>query len=242
MGQALYRGNTTVNGVSGVHYISADLADVSVRSIESSVYASAYPGINGTFFSGATLVGIAAKQGGVQVAPNGASNANATYDRSTLVSYNYGGANCGVSLLKRISEFPYGLSSINWAIGGIGLYLNDTFSGDTEEKRRQAYIDKCVAVEHAQSVNSFTDSAKINRTAIGYKNSTKKVVMLYLQSGSAWDCRNVLKALGCDTGILLDSGTSSQMKAKDSSFNVIKVNSKTNSVYSMVAVEPSSWA
>jgi hypothetical protein len=66
--------------------------------------------------------------------------------------------------------------------------------------------------------------------------------MLYLESGSPWDCINVLKSLGCDTGILLDSGTSSQMKAKDSNFSAIPVNSKTNPVYSMVAVEPSSWA
>lgn len=237
MGQAIYRGNVTAGGINGVHYISADLADVSVRSISGSVYASSYSGINGTFFSGSTLVGIATKQGGVQVAPSGANNANAAYSRSTLVCYNYGGATCAVSALKRITEFPYGLSSINWAIGGIGLYLSDTFPGDTEAKQRQAYIDKCVAFEHAQSVNSFENSAKINRTAIGFNFSTKKVTMLYLQSGSAWDCRKVLKALGCDTGILLDSGTSSQMKA-----NTTKVNSKTNSVYSMVAVVPSSWA
>lgn len=43
MGQALYR---TIAGVSGVHYISADLADVSVP-ITGSVYSSAYPGIGG---------------------------------------------------------------------------------------------------------------------------------------------------------------------------------------------------
>ncbi|MCM3128865.1 hypothetical protein ACFQ3J_09560 [Paenibacillus provencensis] len=236
MGQALYRGNTTVNGVSGVHYISADLADVSVRSISGSVYSSAYPGINGTFFSGTTLVGIATKEDGVAVRANGASNANGAYTRSTMVSYNSGSSpTCAVALLSRISDFPYGTSIINWAIGGIGLYLNDSFANE------QAYIDKCVDVEHANSVNSFTNSGKINRTAIGYKSSNNKIVMLYLQSGSAWDCRNVLKALGCGFGVLLDSGTSSQMKAKDSSFNAIHVNSKTNSVYSMVALAPSSW-
>ncbi|WP_366291718.1 hypothetical protein [Paenibacillus sp. AN1007] len=236
MGQAVYRGNVTAGGVSGVHYITADLADVSVQSIPGSVYASSYSGINGTFFSGSTLVGIAAKQGGVQVRDSGASNNYGLYSRSTLVSYNYGGSTCGVALLNAIKDFHYGLSSINWAIGGIGLYLSDTFSG-TEAQQRQAYIDKCVAVEHAQSVNSFENSAKINRTAIGFNYSTKKVTMLYLKSGSAWDCRKVLKALGCDNGILLDSGTSSQMKA-----NTTKVNTKTNSVYSMVAVQPSSWA
>lgn len=66
--------------------------------------------------------------------------------------------------------------------------------------------------------------------------------MGYISSAEAYEVRGVLIALGCTEGVMLDSGSSSQIKGKTSASNTPINVGATVGVYNMVATSPSSWA
>lgn len=108
---------------------------------------------------------------------------------------------------------------------------------------KDAYYAKVTAEESPGGIGSFGSGSKRERTFIGYKPSNQRVIMGYIRYAEAYEVRGVLIALGCTEGVMLDSGSSSQIKGKTSAtikpFNEGNV---TEPVYNMVAAIPSSWA
>lgn len=122
MAQASYVQNATLGGVSGVYYISADVRDVSVKSIATTVANSIYSGVNGTFFNNANeLLGIAVGPNGAAVKAGGARTPKG-YKRGTLFCYNAENVasqiTCSEHVVTEVTEYPGQRAWINWAIGG----------------------------------------------------------------------------------------------------------------------------
>ncbi|WP_190944969.1 phosphodiester glycosidase family protein [Paenibacillus sp. UASWS1643] len=239
MAQASFVQNTTVGGVSGVYYISADVRDVSVKSIGGNLANSSYSGVNGTFFNNANeLLGIAVGPNGVAV-KNGGERTPKRFKRGTLFCYNAEAQasqiTCSEHVVTEVTEYPGQRSWINWAIGGLSLHVRRNLG-------KEAYYAKVNAEESPSGIGSFGSGVKRARTFIGYKPSNQRVIMGYIRSAEAYEVRGVLIALGCTEGVMLDSGSSSQIKGKTSASNTPINVGATVGVYNMVAATPSSWA
>lgn len=75
---------------TSVYYISADVRDVSVKSISGNLANSSYSSVNGTFFNNANeSLGIAVGPSGVAV-KNGGERTAKGFKRETLFCYNAG--------------------------------------------------------------------------------------------------------------------------------------------------------
>lgn len=123
------------------------------------------------------------------------------------------------------------LAWVDWAIGGLSLYLND--STITSES---LLTTKLVNVEHGQSVNGVSPASNADRAAVGYKNG--KVVLAIIKNAKPWDVRNIMVSLGCYDAVLLDGSTAAQIRAKNSSGTVVTTGGPRN-IYSIVTVDPS---
>ncbi|MHB0862673.1 phosphodiester glycosidase family protein [Paenibacillus sp. SEL3] len=240
MGQATFNEPLKIAGLYDVSYISADVRDVSVQSISGNVRTSPYPGVNGTFFNGTTgeLLGIAVGRQGNPVRTGGHKTPKG-YRRGTFFCYNPEDSTADITCSSHVVEFPNeypGLTRwINWAIGGLSLHL------DLDLNSRR-YYSMVRDEEHTDSIGSFGPGQARPRTLIGYKPSNKRVVLAYVANAEVFDARGVLRELGCTTGVMLDSGSSSQIKAKPSDRSQPVNLGSANLVYNMVAVNPSSWA
>lgn len=98
------------------------------------------------------------------------------------------------------------------------------------------------AEESPGGIGSLGPGIRRPRTFIGYKPSNQRVIMGYIRSAEAYVVRGVLIALGCTEGVMLNSGSSSQIKGKTSASNTPINVGATMGVYNMVAATPSSWA
>ena len=251
MAQATFVQNATLAKRSGIAYISADVKDVSVKAITGSVANSSYSGINGTFFEkgSGVLLGMAVGKSGLPVKQDGSGARNGhpidderTRKRGTFFCYNPEGDSTGITCNEQVVTYPSGSTLIkpiwiNWAIGGLSLFLNQNLTPD-------AYYKKVDDVEQPGSIGYFgiAESNRRSRSVIGYKPSNKRIILAYIPNALPHECRNVLATLGCTAGVMLDSGSSSQIKGKVAgSASAINIGSSV-SVYNMVAVTPTSWA
>ncbi|KFN11578.1 hypothetical protein [Paenibacillus macerans] len=240
MAQATFVDGTKFSGIAGtVYYISADVRDVSVKSIAGTVKDSSYSGVNGTFFnSDGSLLGIALGPDGVAVRAGGDKTPKG-YSRGTLFCYDPedepDNVTCSAHVVTKPSEYPGKTGWIRWAIGGLSLHLRSNFSSS------DAYYDKLNSEESTSNIGDPSSSRE--RTFIGYKPSNKRIVMGILLDGEAWEVRTILKNLGCTEGVMLDSESSTSMKGKKGSSNTAITRGNTGTrVYNMVAVTPTSWA
>lgn len=200
-------------------------------------------GINGTFYSGSSVLQIAATSGGTAIAPGGTHN---TYKRKTLVCYNVPGSSIPTVGLFHISDLSElsGLT-INWAIGGVGYYLDQTFAS---EKDFLTYVNTQETTSGVSGFNSL--GFNCYHTAIGYRSADQKVIMLTTSSNSsAWAVRSILKDyIGCNDAIYLDSNPSTEFRAKTSGGSIIQfplnssgIPDNKNATVSYVTVNPTSW-
>lgn len=192
---------------------------VTVSSLgNSSVYTSSLQGVNGTFYSSAEVLGIAIANG-VSVRPSegGLKNGSSNVDRDRSTMYCTTSGTIGVSQVVNASSLPGGVSNLEWAIGGLGLYLNQSLS-------KSQYDDK-LADEGVSGVGGVND--KRPRTMIGYSSSnpfgeiTFAVVMDFNDPTNAfkgitfYDGRLIMSELGCSVGIHLDGGSSTSIRFID---------------------------
>ena len=217
-----------------VHYIEADLDAINVEDIGGTVLTSSTKfGINGTFFSSTgTVVGIATTAYGTEVRSDGERHANG-YTRGTIVCYRPGnGATKAVS--RYVINHVTGAAPsdwIEWAIGGLSLYINDsTITTET------ALTNKLVSDEHGQSVNGVSPPYDADRAAIGYKPG--KIVLAIIKSAKPFTCRTIMQSLGCTDAVLLDGSTAAQMRAKTATGNIVTVGGD-RSIYSVITVNSS---
>lgn len=237
MAEAKYY-TSTIEGKT-VHYIAADPAAINVEDLGGAVLTSSNStkfGINGTFFDDKQkkVFGIACTTYGHSVRDYGSS---AVYKRGTMVCLQPTGQSTyslGVYQLLNIADLPnnYGIipSWIKWAISGLGLYLNDS-NITTEAKLTTKLVDD----EHGQSVNGVSPASNADRAAIGYKSSTKKVILANIKSAKPWDVRKVMKYLNCDSAVMLDGSNATQLRAKKADQTVV-TNGSGRNIYSIVTV------
>ncbi|GIP60789.1 phosphodiester glycosidase family protein [Paenibacillus woosongensis] len=231
-----------------VHTIKADLASISVVDIGAkSVNDQAYFGVNGTFFSGSSLLGIA-MQGGSAVRTGGTRSGqacNVKTKRGTMFCYN-SGKSVTTGVVDYASEAN--LSNVKWAIGGYSLFPNLSYSTDNDYYKAihgTDSPDNCnAAKEGTQNAYRFGPMSKTQRTAIGWDGS--KIWLAVFQSENAWGVRQFMIDRGCNTAIMLDGGGSSQIKyAVIRNGNPVPTNydpsGVNRSVYSMVRVAAEEW-
>ncbi|WP_046216251.1 phosphodiester glycosidase family protein [Paenibacillus wulumuqiensis] len=235
---------------SVVHAIKTDLAAISIVDIGAkAVVDQAYFGVNGTFFSGSALTGIA-MQNGVAVRTGGnrtgqACNGIAT-KRGTIFCYG-GGSSVTTGVVDYASEAN--LSNVKWAIGGYSLFPNvaygsiDKYYADINGNGDAT--DCSNAVAETQNAFRFAPRSKNERTAIGWDGS--KIWLVAFDSADAWTVRKFMIARGCNLAVMLDGGSSTQMKyAVIRNGNPVATNYNPSGgiprqVFSMVRVSATEW-
>lgn len=262
---------TTQNGKE-VRYIIADLDCVSVASISGSVLNSNMYGINGTFFYGSSLLGVAVNNNAA-VRTGGDQSANSSHGPGQTtkrgVLYHFDPAVNGsfikthvVDTYKDATDYSGNSvgatsSNVKWAIGGYSLHLAKSYTG-TASQQETAYINDITG--HPEYANSWAGKTNFDgRSAIGYgalgpSGSRRTIVLATFKNASVWEVRQFMKGLGCSMGVHLDGGGSSQLRYQRrinlSSTSGYMANegwepdpdTTTRSVYSMVRVNPTSWA
>lgn len=237
---AKYR-TTQLEGQS-VSYIEADLEAVTVQNVGSnSVKTSGKFGTNGTFLDrkSGEVYGIACASKGVAVRPNGTLHAKG-YKRGTMVCFNTPGGTRSISvpIINAIKDAGYPLDWINWAIGGMSLHCDRS----TFDNNETAFTKEVVSVENANGINGVSPAYKANRTAIGYKQSTRKIILVAAANATPFQMRSILKQLGADYGVMLDGSDLSQMRGKKTDGTTADANTNSTLVWHMVTVDPSNWA
>ncbi|MGG4343628.1 phosphodiester glycosidase family protein [Paenibacillus lautus] len=250
---------STWNG-GQVRYIEADLDAVSVNAIPSTVMASGLYGVNGTFFSGQNLLGVAVQRigtgqaYGVRTTSEETANAcNKTTKRGVMYHIQSGSSSSvKVDVVKNfLDSSGTTRSNVRWAIGGYSLHLGKTYgSGDTDytsyynDINGYGSVSSCTeAKDNSENAYRLEPSVNRQRTAIGYKNG--KILLVVFSSSNAWEVRRYLKSLSCTLGIMLDGGGSSQMRYRfqpNGSDSTWDAGGANRSVYSMVSVNATTWS
>jgi hypothetical protein len=231
---------TTISGHT-VTYIQGDIDAFNVQNVGAkTVYNSPNFGCNGTFLDRptGTLYGIAVGYGGVAVRTGSDVTANG-YTRGTIVCFNPNGTSPKVAsrfVLNKISDVGFPLSWIQWGIGGMSLYLQDTTLST-----QAAFVSKVDSVEHGQSINGVDpESSTYDRTAIGY-TSSGQIIIASVTAVSPYQLRSIMTSLGCYDAVMLDGADLSQLEGKTASGSNLSANSNTTDVWHMVTVSPTSW-
>lgn len=209
--------NINGTGVTAeVYALAVPLENLKIDTLgTSSVYNSSYHGVNGTFFGSSGLLGIAINDKSVVVSGgdrNGTSTTQRT--RSTMYCRIDTGA-VGVTAVHQASSLPGGTNNLKWAIGGLGLFLNESLT-------LSQYNNKLVNDEGSDGVGGTGDYRP--RTMIGYEPNGNgpgkhmiKLVVAFDQSDNTkgirfYDGRLIMSKLGCTQAIHLDGGSSSSVR------------------------------
>ncbi len=197
-------------------YITTDIDMLKIESIGSNtVRSSGKYGINSTFFYLSTLLGIAVQDGAY--VENGTKNGSSTnvYSRGTL--YRLTNGTVGVKPVKYATDIAP-LSDIKWAIGGISLNLDKTYSSETE-------FNSAINSE----VGSVDVASKLTRTAVGIDANNKIYLITFfdptnennrLYGVDLFDVHNILKnTFKLTKAVNLDGGGSTAI-AKNSSTGI----------------------
>lgn len=211
--------NINNTGVTAeVYAYTVPVTATTVSSLgSSSVYDSSYQGVNGTFFGTDSILGIAVENGAA-VRTGGLKNGSSTLDRNRSTMYMTMNGTVGVKRVVYASELPGGLSNLKWAIGGLGLYLDESLT--------KAQYDAKLAEEGVSGVGGVND--KRPRTMIGYIPDTgffPGIVMAVAFDHNMrdnpnfgitfYDGRVIMAGLGCTQAIHLDGGSSSSIRFID---------------------------
>lgn len=253
---------TTQNGKE-VRYIIADLDCVKVEQIPQSVGQSGKFGINGTFFnqSSGDLMGVALNRTGTTAAPvktggnktayaNSASGPLTDTRRGVLYHFNPAHPITSLEIDNKVvlnwSDFIGATSSnVKWAIGGISLHLDKTYTS-TE------YYD--VIKNSPEYGRNLGHASPNGRSAIGFAiiGGQRKIILATFQNANYWEVRHFMKGLGCTKGVHLDGSGSSQLRYKRVINPVGSSVTETwepkpdqpngnRPVYNMVTVNPTTW-
>ncbi|MEX1030063.1 MAG: phosphodiester glycosidase family protein [Paenibacillaceae bacterium] len=240
-----------------VHVIKADLDCVSVEKITSttkSVVNSNMFGVNGTFFaSGTSLLGIAIKNG-LAVISGGLQSGQTcgiSTKRGTMYHYSpsFGGSYLATDVVKDHTDTGASASQMKWAIGGYSLYPYRTYTSEsqylTDINGSGASISCTPAIANTENAYRLEPSSSTHRTAIGWNGT--KIVLAVFEDATAYSVRQYMKNQGCNSlAIMLDGGGSSQMRygiptPGGLGTGTYDPKGENRQVYSMVAVNPSSW-
>ncbi|KAK9679076.1 hypothetical protein K7432_016427 [Basidiobolus ranarum] len=242
------------DGLHASTVIISDLGAVDVTGVgRQSVSASGKYGINGGFFVPEArperLLSIAFSRG-APVPHGGHMNGDEKRPkkRGTMICYetSKGELKVEVAVLVELSEFQKSLkardpkANIVWAIGGYSLHLRKNGTD-------KVFLDCLKKDEETQGITGVDYGRFTQRSAIGFRNADRKVVLASFHCLSVLEVRRIMKhAYQCDIAIMLDGGGSSQIAGKSSSDKAVKVNySKVGSyerpIFSMVTVETSDW-
>lgn len=227
----------TTDGVT-CHVIVADYDAVTVESFGTgstgTLKGQNRYGINGTFYGSGQVWQIAAKDGQKVIAGGDAN----CYPRQTMYCYSYNGTKyIAVSHVSTLSELTSGSNPIHWAIGGVGYYLDKYFSSEQDFINQVSVLENTKG-NYGDSVFKFSEPGyKMYHTAIGYRTSDKKVIMLACNDSSAWQVRKIMKDyIGCTDAIYLDSNPSTMLRARTASGTVKEFASVTSNVLNYVTV------
>ncbi|MFD3260764.1 phosphodiester glycosidase family protein [Paenibacillus lentus] len=254
---------STTHNSKAVRYIEADLDAIKVESISGkSVEESGKYGINGTFFSGTTLTGIAVNRMAnglsAKVANNGDTTTGVTYEGSVYSSQRgtmyYFDPAAGIHFfdtkpVKSYLDYPNSsTSNVVWAIGGYSLHPTKAYSSSDDYYND---INGSGAVDKKPTANSenayrFSPKSATARTAIGYRyiNQKRKIILAVFDNQTAWAVREFMAGLGCTFAIMLDGGGSSQIRYKSGGSNGFwcpKPDTTMRKVHSMVTVNATTW-
>ncbi|TXK75885.1 phosphodiester glycosidase family protein [Paenibacillus sp. N3.4] len=243
MSTARYKTFTT-GGIT-CHAIIADYDACTVEGLGSSstLRSTGKFGINGTFYgtNPNRVWQIAAGYGGSPAVTGGDVNC---YPRQTMICYSYQGSSTryiSISHLSKISEFGSGLT-IHWAIGGVGYYLDKVFSGEQDFINKVSVLETTKGLYNDPVYNFDKPGFKCYHTAIGYRTSDSKIIMMACDDSSAWQVRSIMQDyIGCNDAIYLDSNPSTQLRGRTAGGSIQEFAAVTSSVLSYVTVNPTSW-
>ncbi|WCF08258.1 phosphodiester glycosidase family protein [Paenibacillus thiaminolyticus] len=193
-----------------VYTILSTPADSTVSTLgDKTVYNSSFQGVNGTFFGSDSVYGIAIA-GGTAVRAGGLKNGNSSTDRNRSTMYMTTNGTVGVTRVINASSLPGGVSKMKWAIGGLGLYLDENLTKSQYDSRLQND-------EGSEGVGGVND--KRPRTMLGYSSNAMGfpvMIMAFVKTGiTFYDGREIMSGLGCTKGIHLDGGSSSSIRLVD---------------------------
>ncbi|WP_374019834.1 phosphodiester glycosidase family protein [Paenibacillus thiaminolyticus] len=257
---------STTHNQRAVRYIEADLDAIKIEGIKGkSVRDSGKYGVNGTFFYGTKLTGIAVNRNAngksEPVLEGGGSTSGVNYNgkvipskRGTMYYFNppAGRIIFDDKPVRDYLDYPNSsTSNVVWAIGGYSLFpvknykSSDEYYSDINGKGSTTKQP----TENSENAYRFEPTNRTARTAIGFKhtNSKSKIILAVFESETAWEVRSFMKGLYCTSAIMLDGGGSSQMRYKTSrgttEFWCPKPdrNNKIREVHSMVTVNASKW-
>ncbi|TVX94113.1 phosphodiester glycosidase family protein [Paenibacillus agilis] len=255
--------STTHNNKS-VRYIEADLDAIKVESIEGkSVEKSGKYGVNGTFFWGSSLLGVAVNRtsngrsapvmtGGDKTSAIIVNKKSYVTKRGTMYCFNPPAGRIIFDDKPVVNYLDYpesSTSNVVWAIGGYSLYPWKKYKSETE------YYDAInghgdstkLPTENTENAYRFGPKSNNARTAIGYKFSHqdgKKIILAVFSSESAYGVHEFMAGLGCTSAVMLDGGGSSQIRYKSGGkdgFWCPKPDPTMRVVHSMVTVNPTKW-
>jgi exopolysaccharide biosynthesis protein len=208
-----------------------------------SVYNSSFQGVNGTFFSSSEVLGIAIANGAAVRSDGGLKNGNASVDRNRSTMYRTNSNTVGVARVVNASSLPGGVSNLKWAIGGLGLYLNESLT--------KSQYDAKLADEAVSGVGGVND--KRPRTMVGYIPSgggtgSPEIAVVVVRDFNDptnanagitfYDGRMIMNGLGCTAGIHLDGGSSTSIRfidqPQDTASQVIRYRATTASQKTIV--------
>ncbi|SEB27568.1 Predicted protein [Paenibacillus sp. 276b] len=233
-----------------VHAIKADLGAIVLRNIGATAVVNQPKfGVNGTFFNltNGQLTGIA-MQNGARVHTNGHLNqgpCGTATKRGTMYCYNGGNA-ISTGVVGAYTETS--LSNIKWAIGGYSLFPNVSYANSAAfytAINGTGDANACTdAKANTQNAYRFSPSINRPRTAIGWDGS--KIWLAVFQSENAYEVRQFMINRGCNLAIMLDGGSSSQMKyavVRNGNPSPVSYDpgNEQRPVYTMVAVEATDW-
>lgn len=253
------------HGGKTVRTIATDVDTIKVEHVGAkSVKDSGKLGVNGTFFSGSNLTGIAMQNGyGVNTA---GADKYAKGEANAPIGSNVA-APCGGKVNKRGTFFSFvpsngvyntwpqavvdfsdfsgaNRNNIRWAIGGYSLFLGTSYSSSAGYYT-DIQADGCA--NNSENASRFGPKSANKRTAIGFRNHNvygKQIVLAVFESASAWDVRTFMKdTMECSMGVMLDGGGSSQMAYKTTSGvkNVWDAGGENRAIRTMVTVTADNW-
>ncbi|ORX92089.1 hypothetical protein K493DRAFT_354888 [Basidiobolus meristosporus CBS 931.73] len=236
----------TYQGIS-VTAIVADVPTIDVADVgNTNVYASSYYGCNGGYFNRDSptkdLVAIVCKAGGAPVRNGGDAHNYGDFSRGTMICTKSSSGNLFLSTDVISNLNGYQKESIQWAVGGLSLHLDKAYT-DKE------WLDDITASEHAGRVGAMGANSTSARTAIGYRSTDNKIILVSIMSATPGQVRSLMKTyIGCKIGVMLDGSNSSQIKGKTAGgqdvlagFGNVTQLKQGPGIYSMVTVTPSRW-
>ncbi|WP_082651875.1 phosphodiester glycosidase family protein [Gorillibacterium timonense] len=132
-------------------------------------------------------------------------------------------------MLNTSADLSIPTSWVDWAIGGISLFIGDS-----------TITSASVLTTKLASEKGNADITGSNyRSAIGIKSG--KIVLAVIDQATPFEVRGIMSSLGCYDGVMLDGSTASKMRYKNANGTVGTVSFGSRPTVSTVTITNATW-